>query len=498
MNDDQLGEFAAALPGKSPEELRALLGHIFAVGREEAEEFPVPSRRTPRRSETVTYRVRVDLTDTKPPLWRRLEISSDLFLDELHEILQIAFGWTDSHLHQFGSGPRYYDLMTEYYLCPYMAEEGDRPGIPEQQVRLDEVLRNKSDTLFYCYDFGDDWLHAITLEEVLPDRPGAPAAVCIKGRLPGPPEDCGGVPGYELLAAATDPEHRDHDAARLEFIEIYGAEPPRDLLTPFDPDDINQALASFVRRETTDQVAEKLPPALADLLRTAHGMLRRHLLVLIDRARLDTPVPIDTKTAAAMVSPYSHLLEIIGDGVKLTKAGFLPPAIVEEIFTRLHMGDEWIGKGNREDLTPPVHDLRTSAVTLGLLRKYQGRLRTTAKARALQGDPLALWHHITERFPATLKKHHQQHGTLLYLIALAAGETDDITQFVGEVMPAIGWQIDGGRMDPAVHDAVRPVTDILDRMGLLRWEGSWPGKYRRATEKATVFSRAVLAALPKE
>ena len=107
-----------------------------------------PSRRRPGRSEVVSYRVRADLSGTRPPAWRRLELSSGLFLDEVHDVLQAAFGWTDSHLHRFGSGPSYYSKETEYYLCPFEVEEGE-PGIPEEQVRLDEVLREPGETLFY-------------------------------------------------------------------------------------------------------------------------------------------------------------------------------------------------------------------------------------------------------------------------------------------------------------------------------------------------------------
>jgi Plasmid pRiA4b ORF-3-like protein len=81
----------------------------------------------------VTLRVRVDLADTKPPVWRRLELASDLFLDDVHEIMQAAFGWTDSHLHRFGCGPAYYSRETEYYRCPYSVDEGDE-GVPEDQV----------------------------------------------------------------------------------------------------------------------------------------------------------------------------------------------------------------------------------------------------------------------------------------------------------------------------------------------------------------------------
>jgi Plasmid pRiA4b ORF-3-like protein len=100
----------------------------------------------------VTYRVRADLSETRPPLWRRLELASDLYLDQVHAVLQAAFGWTDSHLHRFASGPGMYSRDAEQYLCPFDVEEGE-PGVPEGEVRLDEVLSKVGDRLYYAYDF---------------------------------------------------------------------------------------------------------------------------------------------------------------------------------------------------------------------------------------------------------------------------------------------------------------------------------------------------------
>lgn len=207
---------------------------------------PPPSRRRARRVDPVTLRVRIDLTGTRPPLWRRLELASDLFLHDVHDIVQEAFGWDDSHLHRFGSGPSMYSHETEYYLCPFSADEGDE-GVPEEQVRLDEVLVDVGDKLFYVYDFGDNWQHVIRLEDVLARESSAPRAICTAGRRPGPLEDCGGIYGYEMLVTATDPTHPDYATARVECVNTYGPDIDPDAWspTPFDIDEINRTLSKF-------------------------------------------------------------------------------------------------------------------------------------------------------------------------------------------------------------------------------------------------------------
>ena len=192
----------------------------------------------------VTYRIRIDLKETDPPVWRRIDVASDLNLAEMHDILQVAFGWTDSHLHGFAAGPEFYGPGAERYLCPFDEEESNHEGVPEAQVRLDEVLAQAGDTLVYAYDYGDGWEHLITLEAALP-RPGnAPRAECTDGERDGPAEDCGGVGSYELIAAAMDPAQPKHAAARFEFAAIFGDEidPTEFQTTPFNADEINAAI----------------------------------------------------------------------------------------------------------------------------------------------------------------------------------------------------------------------------------------------------------------
>lgn len=199
---------------------------------------PTPEvRAVPER--TRGFRVRVDLMYAKPPIWRRLDLSGGLTLGELHVVLQVAMGWTGSHLHRFGVGP---DRRARAHFATALdLSEGD-DGISEDEVRLDQVVAAKGDRLFYDYDFGDGWEHVLVVEEVLEDPP--PAPVCLKGKMACPPEDCGGLGGYEELADWV----RGGYEPRATPMGL-GAEEMRDWLPPdwhpdrFSVDETNDALA---------------------------------------------------------------------------------------------------------------------------------------------------------------------------------------------------------------------------------------------------------------
>ena len=457
-----------------------------------------PVRRRPRRTDLVTLRLRIDLAETTPPVWRRLELASDLFLDEVHEIIQAAFGWTDSHLHRFGCGPTYYSRETEYYLCPFSVDEGDE-GVPEEQVRLDEVLVDVGDTLFYAYDFGDDWQHVIRLEAVLAREGSAPRAICTGGCRPGPAEDCGGIGGYALLVAATDPGHPDHAAARAEYADLYGpdVDPHGWAPTPFDFDLINRVLADLGANASPHEITGP-PRDLLDAMRTRQGQQQlRHLL---GRARLRDPVLIGADTAAAAVRPYAWLLDRVGDdGIKLTQAGYLPPVHVEAAFTELGFQEVWIGAGNREDLTYPVLHLRQSAQRIGLLRKHRGRLLATARGHALRADPVGLWWHLAERTPVASNDRSVYQAGLLYLTAVAAGITENHKKIVAELLDALGWMSGDGSPITArsAAGATSEVRDMLRRMGLLQRGGSVLDRREWPARNAIDFARAALTAWPR-
>jgi len=147
------------------------------------------------------YQVKVTLLGTKPPVWRRLVLPGQWNLGLVHDALQVGMGWLDGHLHEFEVGGRRIGVPDPDSWGP--------PVVAETRVRLLEVVSAKGDRMDYLYDFGDDWKHRLVVEAVLPH---AERAACTGGRRACPPEDCGGVWGYEeLLTALADPGHERHE-----------------------------------------------------------------------------------------------------------------------------------------------------------------------------------------------------------------------------------------------------------------------------------------------
>lgn len=153
--------------------------------------------------------LKVTLQEIEPPIWRRLEVPSRVTLARLHQFLQAAMGWTDSHLHQFVVG------QDRYGPSDSEMEENQRD---EATSTVGDLMRSAGDRLTYKYDFGDGWEHEVVLEEISAPEPGAMYPACVGGERACPPEDCGGAPGYsDLLEVISDPNHPEH-LDRLEWV----------------------------------------------------------------------------------------------------------------------------------------------------------------------------------------------------------------------------------------------------------------------------------------
>ena len=149
------------------------------------------------------YQIKVVLQDSKPPIWRRLLISPEITLFDLHKIIQISIGWTNSHLHQF-------KIDNKYYSIP--SEDDWQPVIDERKIHIAEIAPVEGSKFVYEYDFGDSWGHDVIVEKILPVEPKSQYPKCIKGKCACPPEDVGGVSGYEeFLEVIADPSHPEHE-----------------------------------------------------------------------------------------------------------------------------------------------------------------------------------------------------------------------------------------------------------------------------------------------
>jgi hypothetical protein len=157
------------------------------------------------------YQFKITLLDTQPPIWRRIQVG-DCTLDKLHEHIQTAMGWTNSHLHHFRIGETLYGdpmLMQENFEELRYKDS--------MSTRLSEIVPRSGERFRfeYEYDFGDGWAHEVLFEGRLPVEPGKQYPVCLEGARACPPEDVGGVWGYvDFLAAISDPDHEAHKDMR--------------------------------------------------------------------------------------------------------------------------------------------------------------------------------------------------------------------------------------------------------------------------------------------
>lgn len=190
-----------------------------------------------KEQQPTIYQLKVTIKHIRPPIWRRLLVPHDVTLAALHDVLQTAFGWTDSHLHQFIMGREHYALTD-----PDDFDFG-RPTEDERRARLHLVLGGRARKLVYEYDFGDGWEHDIIVEKKLAPDAGIAYPRCTGGRRACPPEDCGGPWGYAgLLDAVGDPDHPEHEAMR-EWLGDDQFDPEA-----FDLETVNALLAPRPRR----------------------------------------------------------------------------------------------------------------------------------------------------------------------------------------------------------------------------------------------------------
>lgn len=168
-------------------------------------------------------RIRIEMQEIQPKIWRRVDVPLSTTLMALHDIIQLVFDWQEAHLFEFEIGDKVYGEPSPD--DPYE----DRKVYQAKSLRLGTLLDRGVERLLYVYDFGDNWRHDVTIEEVFEGAADVDYPVFVNGARRAPPEDVGGTTGFmEFLEAILDPSHPEHRGMR----DWYGG--------PFDPHDINE------------------------------------------------------------------------------------------------------------------------------------------------------------------------------------------------------------------------------------------------------------------
>lgn len=443
------------IAGSTPNEQQALLkallsGHVSSIlGRLDASAEPALRPVPPN---VFGFRVRLDLHGVKPPVWRRLDLPGELTLPRVHDVIQAAMGWTNSHLHRFRTGR---DHRSPYFVTAFDLDEGEE-GVLEDDVRLDQLVSVEGDAILYEYDFGDGWDHVLRVEAVL-DEP--PATVrCLDGRMACPPEDCGGIGGDDDLATWVRSEYDD---AQLPEVFDDAAHAHDWLPLEWHPDhfavDEANATLSVALAEPVAVTGE-----LADLLEQLDRRGIRSLREVLGRPLSHAPTEVTDDEATRLTEAYRILLDVVGDGVALTSAGYLPPKLVEQLAERTGIPAWWIGKANREDLTPPVAAIRESARALGLVSVRKGRLTPTAAGVRARQDSQAMLKHIVGRLPLGTKDFDRHAGWMALAVAGSGAPAEHWREQVGELLLAFGWRTDRDSYSPP--SAHSPTLVVLEEL----------------------------------
>lgn len=183
----------------------------------------------------MAYQFKIQLSNvTKPPVWRRIIVDERLTFKELHKVIQLVFDWDNCHLYQFSP--------SGYGSNPVIAlpskDDWEQPEMNAMKTKLNMIFTREKQSFNYIYDFGDDWSHKIVLEKLVPEPIESP--VCLDGKGTCPPEDCGGVWGYEnLKLILADPSHEEYK----EMKEWLGIEDDEEWdADAFDLIEVNESL----------------------------------------------------------------------------------------------------------------------------------------------------------------------------------------------------------------------------------------------------------------
>jgi hypothetical protein len=353
------------------------------------------------------------MSEVEPAVLRVLDVPAGVLLPELHDILQVAVGWSDSHLHQFvADGVGYGMPDTDAF-----DDERDETGVP---------LRALPAHFTYLYDFGDGWEHEVEMVGAGGERPGV-----VAGEGACPPEDVGGPHGYaDFRKVLADPGHPQHEHLRewagnwhdsfdlatadLLLRQTVGAVPaPVRLLLGLAADgvkltpggrlprslvrQVQEPYASWSLVNRPASVEEDLPPlaALDDLLRDV-GLLRLRKSVLAPTRAAGDDIEVIRRLRSWFGPEHGFISILVGDALaSLAAEG---PCMPQDLAARLLglLGDRWVtSQGQTLDVArtrSELYRVEPVLVALDLIQNSQGVWAAGPSARWLLPRATALAH----------------------------------------------------------------------------------------------------------
>lgn len=185
----------------------------------------------------LIYQFRVELLEIEPPIWRRFQVPAAYSFWDLHVAIQDSMGWLDCHLHEF-------------HVKRLNTRKTDQIGIPDAEtgrnilvgweVPISAYFVEPGATATYDYDFGDGWHHKVLLEGILLADALLEYPVCVGGERACPPEDCGGVAGYESLLKVLSKPRTSEYADTVAWLKGHAKN-----YYPYQPDHFDPGAVEF-------------------------------------------------------------------------------------------------------------------------------------------------------------------------------------------------------------------------------------------------------------
>ena len=213
----------------------------------------VPSKKQKKSSDKL-FQLKITLTGSPLPVWRRVVVRAGAPLELVHEVFQIVMGWSNTHLHVFHVDDRAITDADTANATP-AGKKGPRYE-DEADLDLQDIISKKDDSFVYEYDMGDGWNHEVVLEQIIEqEEAGSFLAHCLSGKRACPPEDVGGIAGYaNFIDALEDSEHPEHE----DMLNWIGCS--------FDPDSFDARLVNLRIAQFEQDFSNKFKEALESVL----------------------------------------------------------------------------------------------------------------------------------------------------------------------------------------------------------------------------------------